>query len=159
MQDIRERVQRQWINRKHRDMFRGSSHCSTSLPSHRRIFTISSTQDFPHREPPLRIWVIQTWSTQLLSQPTTTSILEVRHNNNHLYTQRDGHLAKQQSPHTRGIRLKAKQQPQSPLHLEGYQHNLYNHLYTRGITTTTKKNTTLGGLNKPQSNFLTKTRA
>ena len=26
----------------------------------------------PHREPPLRIWVIQTWSTQLLSQSTTT---------------------------------------------------------------------------------------
>ena len=30
-------------------------------------FTMSSTQDFPHREPPLRIWVIQTESTQLLS--------------------------------------------------------------------------------------------
>jgi len=61
------------IKRKHKDMFRGSSHCSTSWPSHRSISTISSTQDFPHREPPLRIWVplriwlIQTGSTQLLS--------------------------------------------------------------------------------------------
>ena len=57
----------------------------------------------PHRAPPLRIWVIQYGSTQLLSQ-TTTSTQEARHNNDHLYTQRDGHLAKQQSPHTRGIR-------------------------------------------------------
>jgi len=52
---------------------RGSSYCSISLPSHRRISTISSTQDFPHRQPLLRIWVIQTWSTQLLSPINTTS--------------------------------------------------------------------------------------
>jgi len=26
-----------------------------------------SIQDLPHREPPLRIWQIQTWSIQLLS--------------------------------------------------------------------------------------------
>ena len=43
---------------------------STSPPSHRRIFTNASTQDFPHREPPLRIWQIQIRSIQLLS-PTT----------------------------------------------------------------------------------------
>ena len=29
---------------------------STSPLSHRRIFTKASTQDFPHWEPPLRIW-------------------------------------------------------------------------------------------------------
>ena len=86
---IRERVQRQWINRKRKDMFRDLSHCSTSPPSHRRISTNSSTQDFPHREPPLRIWVIQTGSTQLLSPINTTSTQEARHNPNHLYTQRD----------------------------------------------------------------------
>ena len=36
----RERVERLWIKRKHRDMFWGSSHYSTSSPSHRRISTI-----------------------------------------------------------------------------------------------------------------------
>ena len=55
-------------------------------PSHRRISTITSTQDFPHREPPLRIWVIQLWSTQLLSPTNTTSTQEARHNSYHLYT-------------------------------------------------------------------------
>jgi len=45
----KERVKRQWIKCKHRDMFRGSNHCSTSPPSHRRIFTNASTQDFSHK--------------------------------------------------------------------------------------------------------------
>ena len=54
------------------NLFRGSSHCATSPPSHRRISTISSTQDFLHREPPLRILSNTiTESTQLLSQPNT----------------------------------------------------------------------------------------
>ena len=44
----------------------------------------------PHREPLLRIWVIQLWSTQLLSKIT-----------NKLYT-------------------RGKTQQQSPLHLEGW---------------------------------------
>jgi len=48
-------------------------------PSHRTISTKASAQDFPHREPPLKIWIIQTWSTQLLSQTITTSTQEVRH--------------------------------------------------------------------------------
>ena len=43
-------------------------HTALPPPSHRRIFTNSSTQDFPHREPPLRIWANTTRSTQLLSQ-------------------------------------------------------------------------------------------
>ena len=30
-------------------------------------FHYASTQDFPHREPPLKIWQIQARSTQLLS--------------------------------------------------------------------------------------------
>ena len=139
---------------------------STSPPLHRRIFTMSSTQDFTHREPPLRIWVIQFWSTQLLSQPTTTSTLEVRHNNNHLYTQRDGHLAKQQSPHTRGIIHKANT-PTITSTLRGIPtkpnstSTINNQHYTRGITTNPNKRrfTTLGGFSKPQINFLTKTRS
>ena len=124
-------------------MFRGSSHCSTSSPSHRRISTISSTQDFPHREPPLRIWVIQSWSTQLLSQTTTTSTQEVRHKDT------------QDQPLNKGIGTKPTQS-QSPLHLEGYQYNLHNHLYTRG-NSNKRRFTTLGGLTKPQTNFPDKT--
>ena len=81
---------RKWIKHKHRDMFRGSSHCSTSPASHRRIFIIASTQDFSHREPPLRIWANTTRSTQLLSPTNTT------------YT------------------LRGMAQQLSPLHLEGW---------------------------------------
>ena len=49
-------------------------------------FTISSTQDFSHRESPVRIWVNTIRSTQLLSPTNATSTQEARHNNNHLYT-------------------------------------------------------------------------
>jgi len=88
------------------NLFRGSSHCSTSPPSHRRISTISSTQDFPHREPPLRIWVNTTGSTQLLSQLQTPPLhLEARHKATqtpplHLEAR---HKATQTPPHTRGV--------------------------------------------------------
>ena len=118
-----------------------SSHCSTSPPSHRRIFTISSTQDFPHREPPLRIWVIQLQSTQLLSPTNTTSTQEVRHNNDHLYTQRDRHLAK--------TRLTSQQRDKAQR-----QHNNHNHLYTqRDINATFTITSTLRGISTqpPQS--------
>ena len=40
----------------------------------------------PTRELLLRIWVIQTRSTQLLSLTNTTSTKEARYNNNHIYT-------------------------------------------------------------------------
>jgi len=70
--------------------FEVRAHSSTSPPSHRRISTNSSAQDFPHREPPLRIWVNTNWEyTTPLSNTNTT------------YT----------------LRGKA-QQTQSPLHLE-----------------------------------------
>jgi len=36
------RVERKKIKRKHKDIFWGSSYCSTSLPSHRRISTMST---------------------------------------------------------------------------------------------------------------------
>ena len=129
MQDIRERVQRQWINHKHRDIFRGSIHCSTSPPSHRRISTISSTKGLP----------TQGTSTEDLGNTNLEYTTPLSTNNN-LYT-------------------RGKAQQQSPLHLEGYQHNLHNHLYTRGITTSPNKRrfTTLGGLTKPQTNFSHKT--
>ena len=115
-------------------MFRGSSHCSTSPPSHRRIFTISSTQDFPHGESPLKIWVNTTRSTQLLSPKNTTSIQEARHNINHLSL--EGKALSQTTTIIsilRGIGIKSKLK-QSSLHLEGYQQNLHNYLYKRGIT-------------------------
>ena len=41
--------------------FEVRAHSSTSPPSHRRISTNSSTQDFSHREPPLRIWGNYNW--------------------------------------------------------------------------------------------------
>ena len=86
MHKVRE-SERKWINRKHTDMFRDSRHSSTSPPSHRRISTNLSTQDSPHREPPLRILGNTiTGSTQLLSQSNTTSAQEASHNNYHLYT-------------------------------------------------------------------------
>ena len=151
-------------------MFQDSSHCFTSPPSHKRISTISSIQGFPHREPPLRIWVIQLWSRQLLSSNNTTSTQKARHNNYHLYTQRDGHLTKQQS--TSQQRDRALSQPiitsyqrdkaqsqHSNNHLytqrdnNQLKHNLQNHLYTRGIPTNTRKVTTLGGLNNHKPVF------
>ena len=79
MQDIKEREFKDSGSIANKKMFHGP-------PSHRRIFTITFTQDFPHREHPLRIWVIQTGSIQLLSPTNTTSSQEARHNNDHLYT-------------------------------------------------------------------------
>ena len=79
--------------------FKVQAHSSTSPPLHRRIFTNSSTQDFPHRELPLRILGNTiTGSTQLLSQ--------IQHN---LYTQRLG----------------TKLLKHNHLTLEGFQHNLH----------------------------------
>ena len=116
----RERVRESGSNANTKICFEVRAPNSTSPPSHRRIFTIASTQDFPHREPPLRIWVIQTGSTQLLSQPIQPLHLEARHNNYHLYTQRDGHLTKQQSTyHQRDTNHNFH----NHLSLEGYQHN------------------------------------
>jgi len=63
----RERVRDSGSNANTKICFKVQAPSSTSPPSHRRISSIASTQDFPHREPLLRIWVIQTWSTQLLS--------------------------------------------------------------------------------------------
>ena len=136
-------------------MFRGSSHCSTSPPSHKRIFTISSTQDFPHREPPLRIWVIQ-----LLEYTTPLS------NTNNLYT-RLGTKPTQDQPLTRGIRLKANnttitstlrgitiKPPQSPL-TRGISTQPPQSPLTRGISQN-KEGYNTWWFPQPQTNFPTK---
>ena len=49
----RERVRESGSNTNIKICFEVRAHSSTSPPSHRRISTNSSTQDFPHRE---RIW-------------------------------------------------------------------------------------------------------
>ena len=87
------------IKHKCRDVFQDLSHRSTSLPSHRRIFTNASTKDFPHREPPPRIWVIQ--------HKENTSPLS---NNNHRYTR--GKAPNQQPPHHKRGNNKPKQRLQ-----------------------------------------------
>ena len=70
----------------HKDMFRGSNTqlyvpAFTRKDFHYIVYTGLPTQGTSTED-----LVVQTWSTQLLSQLTTTSTLEVRHNNNHLYT-------------------------------------------------------------------------
>ena len=95
---------------------------STSPPSYRRISTNLSTQDFPHREPPLRILGKYKPGVHNSSLNKYNLSLEARHKANTISTSqmRDRHKAKQ---------------PQSPLHLKGYKHHFHNHLYTRGILT------------------------
>ena len=141
-------------------MFRGSSTpSSTSPPSHRRIFTKSSTHDFPHREPPLRIWLIQ-----------------VGVHNSSLKQQQPLHKRQDTTTITSTLRGIGTQPNNNHLTLEGYdtKSNNHSHLYTQrdshkpNCTTSStlrgkgtkpqakERVTTLGGLNKPQTNFLTK---
>ena len=159
--NISERVRESGSNANTLICFEIRAHSSTFSPSHRSISIISSTQDFLHREPQLRIQVIQTGSTQLLSQQYN------------LYTRGK---AQHKSPlHLEGW---AFSQTRSTSHqrdkAQSQQH--HNHLYTQRDTTTQLHNllytqrerhkakvkekvTTLCGLNKPQTNFLTKTRS
>ena len=65
--------------RKHKDMFRGSSHRSTSPPSHRRI-SIMSTKNL-HKETSTEEYNLQIGSTQL--QLSHTSTQEGRHKGKH----------------------------------------------------------------------------
>ena len=66
--------------------FEVRAHSSMSLPSHRRISTNSSTQDFQHMEPPLRILGKYNLGVHNSSLQQYNLSLEVRHNTNHLYT-------------------------------------------------------------------------
>ena len=160
-------------------MFRGSSTQLYVPPSHRRIFTNSSTLDFSHREPPLRIWVNTTWEY--------TTPLSNKYN---LYTQRQGTTNSitstligigtyQTTNHLTLEGLGSKPLKHNHLTLEGFQHNLHlslegakhhfhyhlsleayqlNHLSLEGCHKV-RRVTTLGGLSQPQTNFLTKTRS
>ena len=148
MHKVRERVRESGSNANTRICFEVRVHSSTFPPSHRRNSTISSTQDFPHREPPPRIWGNYNLGVHNSSLNQYNLSLEAKHKANNY------------QPHTCGIRHLTTQ-PQSPLHLEGYQHNLHNlhnYLYLRGITTNPNKRrfTTLGGINNHKPIFLTK---
>ena len=156
-------------------MFRGSSHCSTSPPSHKRISTTSIRTS--HRGTSTEEFTITNMEYTTLLSNTTTSTQEARHKTK----------TQPESPLIRGIRYKAKTQPQSRLHkrdrYKAKTQSLYirgigtkpklnlNHLYTRGIGTKPKQKrnyklgdhnrpqTTLGDHNRPQTIFLTKTRS
>ena len=89
----RERVRESGSNANTKICFEVRAYSSTSPPSHRRISTNSSTQDFPHSEPPLRIWSNYNWEyTPPLSNKYNLS-LEVRHKTNTISTSqmRDRH--------------------------------------------------------------------
>ena len=140
----RERVRESGSNANTRICFEIRAHSSTSPPSHRRISTNSSTQDFPHREPPLRIWGTYNLGVHNSSLKYNLS-LKARHNSKtplHL----EGQALSQTTnrPLTRGIRHKANTN-NNHLTLEGFQHNLHlslggykyhfhNHLSLRGIS-------------------------
>ena len=65
----RERVRESGSNANTKICFEVRANSSMSPPSYKRISTNSSTQDFSHREPPLRILGNTiTGSAQLLSQ-------------------------------------------------------------------------------------------
>ena len=93
-------------------MFRGSSYCSTSPPSHRKISTMS-TQDLPQRDLHQRITTLYLECTTPLSST------------NHLYTRGIGTKPKHNHLYIRGTGTKPK----------------HNHLYTRGIGTKPKQRT------------------
>ena len=121
-------------------------------------FHYTSTQDFPHREPPLRIWQIQIWSTQLLSP---TNNLYTRGKTQQLSPLHLEGWALSQTTITSYKRHKTLSQtpPQSPLHKRvNNKPNSSTITFTQegDPQTQSKEITTLGGLNKPQTNFFTK---
>ena len=93
---------------------------------HTEGFSLSSTQDFPHREPPLRIWANAIWeyTTPLSTVNNTTSTLRGKVQSQIRSTSqlRDRHLAKQSTSHQRDTQSPLSQSPltkgistQSPL--------------------------------------------
>ena len=141
-------------------MFRGSSHCSTCPPSHRKIFTMSSTQDFPHREPPLRIWVIQTGSTQLLSLQQYNLYTRGKAQYKSPLHLEGWALSQTRSTSHKRDKAQSHNTTTSPLYLEGYQHNQTHPQLplTRGITQS-KEGFNSWWYQQPQTNFVTKTRS
>ena len=104
----KERVKSQWIKRKQQDIFRGSSHCSTSPPSHIKIFNPLTC---PHRTP------TQGTSTEDLGQ------LQPGVHNSPLNRIQPLTEATQTPPHPRGVGTWQIQN--NHLTLEGFQHKLH----------------------------------
>ena len=122
-------------------MLRDASHCSTSPPSHKRIFTMS-TQDLPQGTSTKNLINTNLEYTTPLSN-TTTSTQEARHKakTQSPLRKRDGHKAKLQSPLHKKDKTKSKQRKDYKLG----DHN--------------RPQTTLSDHNRPQIIFLTKTRS
>ena len=112
-------------------MFRGSSHCSTSPPSHEG-FSLCVHTGLPTQGTFTEDLANTNQEDTTSLSNNTTSTQEVRQNNNHLYTQRDKALS--QTTITSHKRDKTLSQTN------------HNHLYTRGMNTNPKyrKVTTLG---------------
>ena len=91
MHNVRERVRESGSNANTEICFEVRAHNSTSPPSHRRISTNSSTQDFAHREPPLRILGKYNLGVHNSSLQQYNLSLEARHK------------PTQYPPHTRGV--------------------------------------------------------
>ena len=120
--NIKERVRESGSNANTKICFEVRAHSSTFPPSHRRISTNSSAQDFSHREPPLRIWINTIWeyTTPLLTNTISTLRGKAQSQTISTSQMRNRHKAKQQSALTRGIELKVT----TPI----------INLYTRGIS-------------------------
>ena len=76
MHKVIERVRESGSNANTKICFEVRAHSSMPPPSHRRIFTNSSTQDFLHREPPLRIWGKYNW--EYITPLSTNTISTLR---------------------------------------------------------------------------------
>ena len=161
-QSKRERVRESGSNVNTRTCFKVRS--STSPPSRRRISTNSSTQDFPYREPPLRILGKYNLGVHNSSLKYNLS-LEARHKANTRSTSqmRDRHNANTNNNHLtlEGFQLNLH----NHLSLEGYKHHFRNHLSLEGYQHNHLslegyhkewKVITLGDLSQPQTNFPTK---
>ena len=145
MHNVRERVRESGSNANTEICFEIRAHSSTSPPSHRRISTNSSTQDFPHREPPLR--TLGTYNREYTTPLSNKYNLSLEARRKPI----------QYPPLTRGVPtnsitstlremtlsqtminlsqegLGSKPHKHNHLTLEGFQHNFHDHLYTRGI--------------------------
>ena len=129
--NIRERVRESGSSTNTKICFEIRAHSSTSPPSHRRISTNSSTQDFPHRDPPLRILgkynreyttPLSTNTTSLQRQGTNKSPLHLE--GQALSQTNNSHLTLEGFQHNLHLSLEvAKYHFHNHLSLEGYQLN------------------------------------
>ena len=115
MQDIRE-IELEIVDQT-QTPFQGSSHYSTSPPSHRRIFHYVHTGPST-KGPPLRNYksTLGVHYSSLKHSNLHTRGIGTKPKHDHLYTRGIGTKPKHNHLYTRGIRHKAKAQTQSPLH-------------------------------------------